>query len=396
VLALATGELAENKFTGRLYVKTESAAVVDPARVILSGDVTGNTATATSEAQAGTIAATVARIQGRTVASTTPTTGQSLAWNNTTSQWEPTSVGGASSSPGWMSFSRARVKKFTATATYTAPAGLSGFLVIGIGAHGTISPVLAAGTAQYQAHGAQGGASYSEKYYASPATGGTYNIVIGASGGNTTFASTGMVLTSSSNITTVAGGTGGTATGGDFNASGGTGGASINTSVGGCCPYFTGNSGGAGGAGSRLGNGGNGVSATGSLQLIYAEGGLGGVNGTGTTHPTISGTTLASGISSLVSTFDDISTYLANNGSANYINNYNSAWDGFGAAFNKIFGAGINIWPETPSISKTATNTVFFAGTAPVTAVRGNYLSAGSAGAIPTHPGVIFVIEFYS
>jgi hypothetical protein len=90
--ALVTGELAENKFTGRLYVKTESAAVVDPARVTLSGDVTGSTATATSEAQGGTITATVARIQGRTVAGTAPANGETLAWNAGTSQFEPKSL----------------------------------------------------------------------------------------------------------------------------------------------------------------------------------------------------------------------------------------------------------------------------------------------------------------
>jgi len=90
--ALVTGELAENKFTGRLYVKTESAAVVDPARVTLSGDVTGSTATATSEAQGGTIAATVAKIQGRTVAATAPANGETFVWNAATSQFEPKSL----------------------------------------------------------------------------------------------------------------------------------------------------------------------------------------------------------------------------------------------------------------------------------------------------------------
>lgn len=57
--ALVSGELAENKFTGRLYVKTESNAVVDPARVVLTGDVTGTTSVATSENQAGTIVTTL-------------------------------------------------------------------------------------------------------------------------------------------------------------------------------------------------------------------------------------------------------------------------------------------------------------------------------------------------
>lgn len=92
------GQLAVNAFTGRSYLRTEGGNSVDPARVTLSGDVTGATATATSEAQAGTVAATVAKIQGRTVASTAPTGGQTLTWNSGTSQWEP---GGGTSMVGF-------------------------------------------------------------------------------------------------------------------------------------------------------------------------------------------------------------------------------------------------------------------------------------------------------
>jgi len=83
------GQFAVNAFTGRAYMRTEGGNSVDPARVTLSGDVTGATATATSEAQGGTVAATVAKIQGRTVASTAPTSGQALTWNSGSSQWEP-------------------------------------------------------------------------------------------------------------------------------------------------------------------------------------------------------------------------------------------------------------------------------------------------------------------
>ena len=84
--ALVTGELAENKFTGRLYVKTESAAVVDPSRVILTGDVTGSTATATSEAQGGTIVATLGTVgvtKGGTGLIATPANGQIAIGNGT-------------------------------------------------------------------------------------------------------------------------------------------------------------------------------------------------------------------------------------------------------------------------------------------------------------------------
>lgn len=72
---LAQGELAENKFTGRLYMKTESDSVVDPARVVLTGAVTGTTSTATSEAQAGTIVTTLSTVavsKGGTGATTAP------------------------------------------------------------------------------------------------------------------------------------------------------------------------------------------------------------------------------------------------------------------------------------------------------------------------------------
>ena len=60
--ALATGELAENKYTGRLYLKTEAGTVVDPARVTLAGDATGSTVAATGEIQAGTINVTLATV----------------------------------------------------------------------------------------------------------------------------------------------------------------------------------------------------------------------------------------------------------------------------------------------------------------------------------------------
>lgn len=53
----------------------------------LTGDVTAS--------GSGSVSATVQKIQSRTVASTAPSAGQVLAWNDTTSQWEPTSAGGA-------------------------------------------------------------------------------------------------------------------------------------------------------------------------------------------------------------------------------------------------------------------------------------------------------------
>lgn len=84
--ALETGELAENKYTGRLYMETEAGNVVDPARVILTGDVTGSTATATSEGQAGTIQVTLGTVgvtKGGTGLTSTPSNGQIPIGNGT-------------------------------------------------------------------------------------------------------------------------------------------------------------------------------------------------------------------------------------------------------------------------------------------------------------------------
>lgn len=52
----------------------------------VSGDVTG--------AGTGVIATSVVRLQGRDLASTAPTNGQVIAWNSTTSTWEPTTPSG--------------------------------------------------------------------------------------------------------------------------------------------------------------------------------------------------------------------------------------------------------------------------------------------------------------
>jgi hypothetical protein len=68
------------------------ASDTDTGMTALTGDVTAS--------GSGSQAATVARIQGRTVASTAPTSGQVLSWNSTTSQWEPATVTSGSSSLG--------------------------------------------------------------------------------------------------------------------------------------------------------------------------------------------------------------------------------------------------------------------------------------------------------
>jgi hypothetical protein len=56
---------------------------------VLAGDVTGTPS-----------ASTVTRLQGRSVASTAPTNGQSLAWNSTSSNWTPQTVTGTQGPQG--------------------------------------------------------------------------------------------------------------------------------------------------------------------------------------------------------------------------------------------------------------------------------------------------------
>lgn len=68
---------------------------------------TGDTTTT-----AGTVATTVGKLQGRTVASTAPTDGQYLAWDNGGSQWKPTSPG------AWQSASLVNSWANTNTSTY--------------------------------------------------------------------------------------------------------------------------------------------------------------------------------------------------------------------------------------------------------------------------------------
>lgn len=65
---------------------SDATGIMAAARMpALTGDVTSSS---------GSVATTVGKIQGRTVASTAPTAGQGLVWNNTTSQWEPGTVSG--------------------------------------------------------------------------------------------------------------------------------------------------------------------------------------------------------------------------------------------------------------------------------------------------------------
>lgn len=90
--ALIEGEVAENKFTGRLYIKQESGDVRDVAAVIATGDATGTTAAPTTASDGGTINLSVVKLLGRTLNTTAPTSGQAYVWNSGSSQWVPTTI----------------------------------------------------------------------------------------------------------------------------------------------------------------------------------------------------------------------------------------------------------------------------------------------------------------
>lgn len=87
--ALATYELAENGYTGRLYLKKEDNTVVDPAKVQLIGDATGTTATPSSNTDGGTINVTVEKLLGRSLSTTAPASLQTLVYSTTDGKWTP-------------------------------------------------------------------------------------------------------------------------------------------------------------------------------------------------------------------------------------------------------------------------------------------------------------------
>jgi hypothetical protein len=83
-LKLASGTLMSSAEDGAFeydgtHLYFTSGSRKDLLNSQIAGDVTGTVS-----------ATTVAKIQGRTVSSSAPTNGQVLAWNNGTSQWEPT------------------------------------------------------------------------------------------------------------------------------------------------------------------------------------------------------------------------------------------------------------------------------------------------------------------
>lgn len=81
--ALATGELAENKYTGRLYIEKEDGLVVDAAYVQLTGDVTGTTTAPTSNLDGGTVPTIVGSLRGVSLTTTAPAALQTLVYSTT-------------------------------------------------------------------------------------------------------------------------------------------------------------------------------------------------------------------------------------------------------------------------------------------------------------------------
>jgi hypothetical protein len=79
--ALVTGELAENKYTGRLYLKKEDGTVVDAAKVQLTGDLTGTTSAPSTNLDGGTIGALVKGLNGIPLSTSTPQSLQSLVYS---------------------------------------------------------------------------------------------------------------------------------------------------------------------------------------------------------------------------------------------------------------------------------------------------------------------------
>lgn len=244
----------------------------------------------------------------------------------------------------------------TSSGTYTTPSGVTALMFFVSGATGGKSNPSGNG-------GATGGAGYSEKYIASPAA--SYSITIGAGGtpgnaGGTTTIDT-ISITGAAGTSTNTGSSGGTASGGTFNANGGSGGTgNINGGVGG---------GGAGG--SRAGAGFAGGNAA------SGNSGSGGGGGTGSAGSAGSGTSGGAGGAAATTT----------NASAITLNPYWSPASGranFSAGTSGEEGVGGNG-------ASGSTIGVYEMSMLGGTAGRGGVWGVSYSGS----PGVVLIWEFY-
>ena len=250
--ALVTGELAENKFTGRLYVKTESNAVVDPARVTLTGDVTGSTATATSEAQGGTIATVLSTVgvgKGGTGLTATPTAGQIPIGNGTGYTLAQLTAGSnvtITNGGGTITIAS------TASGSSGGSGGIKIFDTVGANQSWTVP----AGVASVRIHVIGAGAGET------------------GNGGSTTCSVGGTAVTATGGVTNGAGGSVAAVAGVGLGAgTGGVYGNNTNGYVGGRGTGSSGGYGGGGGAVSNQGNfagGGAGMGGGGVAQIVYS------------------------------------------------------------------------------------------------------------------------------
>ena len=86
-------------YAGDMFFKTNATAGANVyACVALNTWVVQGVSTVGGDLSGSVSAATVTQIQGRPVASTAPSGGQSLTWNSSTNRWEPQTVSGGSGS----------------------------------------------------------------------------------------------------------------------------------------------------------------------------------------------------------------------------------------------------------------------------------------------------------
>ena len=166
-----------------------SVAALTPQTFALSGDTTSSPVSFDGTAPV-TMIATVGKIQGRSVASTAPTNGQTLVWNTSSSAWVPGASSMSTLGISTASASPYRVGEVN-TGLYSPAAGNVGVVsagteimrvtASGVGI-GTTSPNVPLHVA---AHGASGIAYFTNRDFVNASTGSGVYFGTGTSSGNT-------------------------------------------------------------------------------------------------------------------------------------------------------------------------------------------------------------------